>query len=54
MSGPAKASLIIALAVVVMACVNVVMWRRLKAALAEGRARAEVGGAVEGAEEDRP
>jgi hypothetical protein len=41
MSGPAKAALIIALAVVMMACVNVVMWRRLKAALAEGRRRAE-------------
>jgi hypothetical protein len=40
MSGPVKAALLIALAVIVMGAVNVVMWRRLRAALAEGRARA--------------
>jgi hypothetical protein len=40
-SGPAKAALIIACAVVVIVAVNVAMWRRMKAALAEGRARAE-------------
>jgi hypothetical protein len=38
-SGPAKAALIIALAVVALLCLNVAMWRRMKAAIAEGRRR---------------
>jgi hypothetical protein len=37
-TGPVKAALIIALAVVALIGLNVAMWRRMKAAIAAGRA----------------
>jgi hypothetical protein len=37
-SGGMKATLIIALAVFALACLNIAMWRRMKAAVAAGRA----------------
>lgn len=39
MSGGEKAALIIALAVVALVCLNVAMWRRMKAATAAARAQ---------------
>lgn len=39
MSGPEKAALIIALAVIALIGLNVAMWRRMKAATAAARAR---------------
>ena len=46
MSGPVKAAIIIALAVVVLVTLNVRMYRAMKAATAKGRAAQERDGAV--------
>ncbi|WP_176473136.1 hypothetical protein [Sphingomonas lenta] len=44
MTGPQKAALIIALAVVALVAFNVALWRRMKAITREARERAERGG----------
>ena len=41
MTGPAKAALIIALAVIVMVSLNIAMWRRMRGGLAAAKAEAE-------------